>query len=253
SSVAHRADAVLVRVRETGMTAVRAEDLILQGVLPDRVFLDQVRIWHRGVEQPVAINENGDGVFGEEDAILFYGRESDSEYTQDSHYYLTWFEMETPPLRIESQAMQLSEGITDSFFCNRRYDDDRMLVEEKNNLDYGWYYLEMDERAKTLDLDLPDLVAEGQVQLTLHAFNKSRINKGFTVQVNDATAHFASTNQLNTASTYKFTASATEFIKASTFSITLDEDPEPYFPLKEGLSEKVENVPHLFFDSIEIL
>ncbi|MBN2327226.1 MAG: hypothetical protein JXR73_08720 [Candidatus Omnitrophica bacterium] len=253
ASVAHRADAVLVRVRETGMTAVRAQDLLIQGVLPDRVVLDQVRIWHRGVEQPAAIDEKGDGVFGEEDAILFYGRESDSEYTQDSHYYLTWFEMETPPLRIETLAMEFGEGGADAFLFNRRYDEDRMLVEEKSNLNYGWYYLEMDERSKTLDLDLPDLAAEGQVQITLNAFNKSRINKGFTVSVNDATAHFSSKDRINVASTYKFTASATEFIKASTFSITLDEDPEPYFPLKEGLSEKVENVPHLFFDSIEIL
>lgn len=248
-----RSNAARASIRKTGMVAVRSSDLIAQGVPPEQVKLDQVRVWNRGVEIPVAIDENGDNVFGPGDAIVFFGRESDSEYTQDSPYFITWSEMATPPRRIETHPLEWNGAGSNSFLSNARYADDKILVEEKNELKYDWYFLEMSKRSEEIPIELTNIVPEGDVQITLNAFNKSRANKGFTVQIGDATAHFTLSTQVNSATTYVCSVSASSIVKATTFGVTLDEEPEPYYPLKEGMSEKVGNVPHLFFDSVEIL
>lgn len=248
-----RPDAARIRIRKTGMTAVRSSDLIQQGIAPEQVNLSQTRIWHKGTELPIAVDDNGDGVFGEGDALFFYGRESDSEYTVDAQYFMTWSKMETPPRRIETKPLEWSETGASSYLSNNRYAGDSILVEEKSEVQYGWYSLEMDKKYKEIDVDLANIVPQGDVRVTLNVFNKSRGNKGFTAEIGSASAHFATASPVNAATVYVFSVSASAVVNAPTLSITLDDEPEPYFRLKEGMSEKVGNVPHLFFDSIEIL
>ena len=266
SPVASRADAVRVRVRDTGMLAVRKEDLVKQGVSTNRVALDQVRVWHKDKEIATSVDDyNGNGVFDKNDAIIFYGEESDSNYTQDAQYFLTWFELESPPKRIEQQDIQWSDNGASSYNARQILDDDSILVEEKSRKKYGWYFFEMDEQSKSLLLDLPDIADEGEICVKINAFNKTRQKStGFTthivnsttsinaVEISGASNHLALSGRVNTATTYIFSVSASQDLKSASLCITLDKEPETYIPSKQGLSEKVGNVPHLFFDSIEI-
>ncbi len=272
SPIASRADAVRVRIRDTGMLAIHTDDLTKQGVPTNRVALDQVRVWHEDKEIAVSIDDyNNNSVFDENDAIIFYGEESTSDYTKDSQYFLTWFELESPPKRIERQEIKLSENGSSSYNARQIVDDDVILVEEKSRKQYGWYLFEMDKKFKSLLLNLPDITEEGDISVKLESFNKTRLKStGFTVQIvnaaniitatdiingtviSDASAHYALSGRVNTATTYIFSASASQDLKSASLLITLDQEPEKYIAPKQGLSEKVGNVPHLFFNSIEV-
>ncbi len=105
--VIHRKDAAIVRVRREGITAIRAQDLVEQKINPSSLDMNQARIWDRGKEKPLFVKDNGDGVFGNGDALYFMGKESDSDFSKDRIYYLTWFPLDTPP-PFESKKNQWS-------------------------------------------------------------------------------------------------------------------------------------------------
>ena len=245
-----RQDGVRVRVRQTGITAVRPKDLEEQGLAPQNVQLPNVRIWHKGVELPVYVGDDGDGRFHDGDVIVFYGEASDSEFTPDSHYFLTWFEMETPPRRVEERPAAWADEGAPLFYASRLYNEDRVLVKEKNGR-FGWYYLDMDSKSKDLPLDLPGLASAGEVRIALDAQNRTRQRCSFTAQVGDATQAFSL--EIDEATRFWFTTGAEALIASPTLTLILDREPDSHSPFQSGLSEKVDEVRHLFFDGIEVI
>ncbi len=245
-----REDGVRVRVRKTGITAIRPRDLELQGLNPKKVNLADARIWHKGVELPVYVGDDGDGQFQEGDVIVFYGEATDSEFTVDAHYFLTWFPLDTSPQRVSEQPLEWADEGAAQYFARRTHDEDRLLVKEKNG-QFGWYYLDMDTKSKDLPLDLTGLAGTGDVRIALDAQNRTRQRCVFSAQVGDATQSYAL--EIDDATRFWFTTTAEAVIASPTLTIVMDKEPENQSPFQAGLSEKVDDVRHLFFDAVEVI
>ncbi|RJP24278.1 MAG: hypothetical protein C4527_19060 [Candidatus Omnitrophota bacterium] len=245
-----RTDGVRILVRTNGMTAVRASDFHAIGFDPASIVLDQIRVWHRGVECPTFVWDNGDGVFGDSDAILFYGLASDSEFTADSVYTLTWFARETPPLRIADQTAEWKEEGFPAVAVRRVWDEESILV-MKNPNNYGWYYAQLDQQVTSFPLELPGLADEGELSVSISLLNKTHKTISLAATIGSGTMEYTLT--VNAATAVILTTTASEFIQSPTLVLTLSEPPQSISRLGGGMSEKVGDVPYVFIDSIDVV
>lgn len=249
--VAARPDAVRVSVRRTGVTAVRPEDLREQGVDPSTVDLSQARLWHKGAEIPAAVLDDGDGVFGGGDGIFFYGLESDSEYTNDAPYYLTWNPMETPPLRAaEWDAPGSAETARETVYARLSMNQNTVLAKINNN-HYEWFFKQLDERNSEIPLDLPAAVPRGRAQIALRVYNKTRGVCGFSAGVGSATARFEV--DMNEEARVFLIVPAAALVDSPTLAIRQDEEPAPVSGFQQTMSSKVQEMPRLFVESVEVI
>ncbi len=242
-------DSIRVLVQEQGITAIRSSDFHDIGIDPEVVQLDEARIWYKGEQCPLSIVGDGDGKLGEKDSILFYGVESDSEYTSDSVYSLTWFESDTPPQRIPEQSAEWVEEGNSSFTARKVWKQDNLLA-KKNNNRYGWFYDQLDTQVKQFPLKLPGLAAEGEIKISLSLLNKTRENASFSASIGETTASFSL--MINSATSVSFVAPATEGIHSSTLIVTLDEPPYELGFLEGSMSDKLGTIPFVFVDRIKV-
>ncbi len=218
-----RNDAVRVLVRETGVTAVRPADLIEQGVDPSLVKLDWVKVWHKGQEVASAVFDDGDTVFNNDDAIYFYGQKSDSPYTNDRPYYLTWGAIQSPPKRVE--MVQPIEYLSQQPTHTAEFvvDDNRVLgMDSVNSGD--WFYAQLDEQKTEFPVSLPGFSGKGQVEITLSWMNKNQSTTGVMINVGDATRSYYLDVDAVTSTTFRVPAA--EYVQAPTVHISLHEPPK---------------------------
>ncbi len=241
-----KTDRVRVRVRKPGITAIRARDIEIQGMDPSVVQMEKVRLWHRDKEKPLYV-QDGDGVLGEGDAIYFYNPETESEYTNDRIYTLTWSERESEPLRIHKQPLQAAEPNTDTFPARAVLDSDNVLAQVKTN-EYQWFLRSLTEKRSVFPIALPGS-ATGEVTLRIDMINKTRRNT-------DVLAHFSTIRETATVSVNNATQlearNIAEHIRQdSRVVLALTEEPDS--PTARSLSARVGDNPFIHVDRIEVV
>ncbi len=128
-------------------------------------------------------------------------------------------------------------------------DDDTVLVSKSRNL-YGWYWKDIEKQETVIPLELPGLIQDGTIAISLEILNRTGVDCGFTSIVGSCTEHITIT--VNSATTTVIVASASQALASPELIIRLDQPPR-HLSLKERTaSEKVGNVPHLFFDRMEV-
>jgi hypothetical protein len=241
-------EGVRFTVRKTGVLILPVRDLINAGVDPSTVNLAQLRMWHRGEEQPCFIKDDGDGQLEPGEGVVFYGVESDSEYTADSTYYLTWHTMPDPPKRVEQKPLPFVDSGSPVFTAWGVLDEERVLVQKRMG-DFSWYFLEMDEKDKFVALDCPDIMGEGEVEVHFSVLNKMATTCAFSVSIEDTTSEYSV--RVGSSSTFVFRAPASSFVASPTLAIRQKTALQNISYRSTGASEKVENVPRLFFKHFE--
>ncbi|MDP8244931.1 MAG: C25 family cysteine peptidase [Candidatus Hinthialibacter antarcticus] len=243
-----RKDGIRVQVESDAVYAVRPGQLRKLGVDLNAVALDQVRVWHRGEEQPAAILDD-DGAFRGEDAICFYGRASDSDYTKLGHYFITWSEFDSAPMRIESKNLTPKEDGGSVLTAEVLFNQEKVLV-KKGLRTFDWYYLQMDHLEEEMVLPLRGLAPQGEIMIEVDYYNNMRDLPGFSLSLGDAQKHFRTRPDEATAAV--FVVSASGIIENPTFAITLDKKPSINAG-PAGLSDKINELQYLFIDSIRVL
>ncbi len=244
-----RKKALRVLVRHEGMKAIRWQDLQIEGLDPQLIALDQLRLWHKGEEQPLFIVDDGDQRMGESDAIYFYGKVSESEYTQDTPYFLTWNSLSEKPKRITDPSIEwVSEGNA-TYRDRERYDAEQMLVKEKRG-QFGWYFEALDEKEKSVPVNLTHMATSEDIQFEMHLQNNTRKNYGFSVQIGEATQHYSIS--VDSATTIQMEASADEVYNATQIYIVSEKQPEEISMIERSMSDKMGHEPFVFIKFIQI-
>lgn len=246
--VAIRKDALRFTVQKTGVLLLPAVDIGRAGIALDLIDLSQVRIWHRGVEQPCYLKDNGNNRLEPGEGVVFYGIASDSEYSADSIYYLTWFRLDAEPQRIASSAMEWSDQGSPVFQDLVINDDQKILMKKFTN-DFSWFYMQMDEPDKAIPLELADLSADGTVEIQVSVLNKTPGVCSFQLTVEDCTQECQVS--IGSATIAVFAVPASKFINSPTFYIHQTSPMHKPTFRQTGASEKVESIPYLFIDRIE--
>lgn len=244
---APREDAVRIETRGFGIRALRADDLEDTGIDPATINLDQLRLWRNGTEQPLSLIDS-DGVFSEDDVILFYVETANSEFTKNNIDYLTWDTRDTAPLRVTSEPMTPSDTGADIVHERIRFNDDDLLVKHGLN-DYAWYHDEVDSVTKVFPLALPSLASRGEIQIEVSYFN--RLRKASTIDF-----HFGDTTrtvlaQVNQATSAVLLSSHEFWPEEPLLEIELEDAPPTRTGLS-GTSDKIGDVYHLFLEWIEV-
>ncbi|MBD3267906.1 hypothetical protein GF373_14665, partial [bacterium] len=127
-------------------------------------------------------------------------------------------------------------------------DDENILVKKHAN-DFKWFMMQMDQKTKSLVLDSPDMVPEGEVKINFSLLNKTPGTCNFAIFVEDVTRFHSL--PIAAATTVTYTVPAETLIQSPTIFIhQKTRIHEPSFK-KTGASEKVENVPYLFVKKVE--
>jgi hypothetical protein len=269
-----RTDGARVRVRESGILAVRPNDLLREGIPLNRVKLDQARVWHKDEEIACLVNDDGNGIFDGSDEIIFYGKESTSEFTVDSQYFLTWYPLESPPKRIEIKPIEWKDESTKVTTVRKVYNDNSLIVKDGPN-NYDWYLLDLEEKQNHFIFDLPHLAKEGEVKVRLTLFNNTRRACSFQSKIGNVTQEFdIAVQSVRNATTVEFIVSASEVIQSSNYAqlglldnpqsaqdivlsstLTLTLDKEPYkVPLsRQSANEKALDILRIFIKKIEFI
>lgn len=248
-----RNDAVRVIIRESGITAVGPDDLKREGISLERVNLEQVRVWHAGQEIPALVQENGDGIFNQDDRLIFYAYESSSEFTNNAQYFITWHSESDPPKRIETHEMAWSESGDSNIVVCKRYNQAQILVKESADR-FDWYVLDMDKQTKTWILDLPGLAPEGDAQIHFQTLNNTRRDCSFTAQIGSVTQEFSLPLQAGAnLKTVVFSVPASELVNSPTLTLILDQEPYEVPLSRQSTSEKVYDILRLFIKQIEVV
>lgn len=243
----HRQDAVRVLVRKNGVVAVRPADFIREGVDPKLVKLDWIQVWHKGVEVTSSVyDHNFDTVFNEGDAVYFYGQASDSPFTKDNSYYLTWGVISSPPKRAEQlspESLHVDEPLHTATLL---VDDDHILGMESVN-QARWFYAQLDEQSNSFPVTLPGLMDTGEVEIKISWMNKNKTTTGIMLNVGNATRSFFF--DANEDAETVFRVPAYEYIASPTVHVLMHQKP-PGYSVEEG-STKKSVIPRLFIDTLE--
>ncbi|MBI1388606.1 MAG: hypothetical protein GC154_09185 [bacterium] len=247
---APRTDGVRVLTSGAGVVAVRPIDLKKQGLDPAVVKLDEVRVWLRGVQQPAAVqDENGDGVLNQKDAVYFFSKASDSAFTQYSQYFLTWSPNPEPPLRIEPQEARAAQSGEEIVRSSLEKGGDKILV-KKGLRSFDWYAIQMKEQDTVIPLALTGIAPQGDIVIKIDTYNKMRDLPGFTLELAGEKKYFHARPE--EATTAVFVVPASGVAENATLAVRLDKKPEPVDELAAGGSDKVGDIPHLFFDRLTV-
>ena len=246
--VPYRKDAVRFTVQKTGVLILPADDILRAGIAIEQVDLSQIRVWHCGEEQPCYLKENGNNRLESGEGIVFYGIKSDSEYSADSIYNLTWFKMDSAPRRIPSASAEWSDSGSPVYRDVVVQDDEKILMKKLAN-DFSWFYMQMDEPSKSLPLELADISSDGTVEVRVSVLNKTPGVCSFQLIVEDCTQEYSMA--ISSATTAVFSAPATKFINSPTLTIVQTSPMHKKTFRQTGASDKVETIPFLFIDKIE--
>ncbi len=246
-----RTDRMIVRVRQEGLTAIRPLDFRRQGMDVSTVNLQQVRLWHMGEQIPIYVNDsNGNNLLEDSESIYFYGEETESEYTNDRIYFLTWSEMDTAPLHVPSEPLlwEEQEG-SRSYYAYERYTQDKVLGRNQSSLSqYAWFYKALIQKENIFPLELEGLQADGDVTLQLRMRNNSRGNVGFTVVAGNFSQ--PASMMINQTTDFVFTFPAEDITSGATLAIILNQAPDPSALSEISASAKVGNDQVAFVDHL---
>ncbi len=245
-----RAKALRINVRQTGMRAIRFEEMKDFNVDLAALDVQHIRLWNQGTEQPIYIKEDGNGIFDNADTIFFYGQAPDSEYTQDSPYYLTWVPADIPPKRISASALSWQEEGSESTLFRATYDEDTMLGREGYE-HYKWFYSSLDEKSKMYPLPFDTLAPEGEIVVTLSLRNNTNKQWEFDAIIGHATA--TASLQINSSTMVRFTFPAEQAQSAENLIIESHQKPVEISMIERSMSDKMGNEDFVFVDKIEVV
>lgn len=243
-----RSDGLRFLTRDSGVMVIRPADLRVYGFDPSTIDAEQLRLWHLGKQQPLAVLDS-DGRLSGTDAIVFYADEPDQPFSGYGYYFLTWSESDESPLRVETQPLKPAESGAPAVMSEITLDSDRYLV-KKGLRSFDWFYDQVDALEKVYPVTLDGLAAEGEIKIEVSFYNKMRDLPGFALTLGEAKKHYRT--RPDEASTAEFVLSASGLIESPTLAITLDKEPPDVEGLS-GVSDKIEEVPYLFIDSIRVV
>lgn len=88
-----------VSIAEDGVYGITGQDLIDAGADPGDADPATIRLFNVGIEEAIYVSGEGDGRFDPGDAVYFFGRENESEFSRVNVYWLSWGSI--PGLRME--------------------------------------------------------------------------------------------------------------------------------------------------------
>ncbi|MCX5707990.1 MAG: C25 family cysteine peptidase [Candidatus Omnitrophica bacterium] len=95
-------NAFKLQVKEDGIYRVSYQDLVNVGAAVSSLNPKNFRIYNKGVQLPIYVQGEDDGIFAEGDYLEFYGQKESTRYTYTGVYWLTTDE--GPGLRMETKT-----------------------------------------------------------------------------------------------------------------------------------------------------
>ncbi|MBI2504507.1 MAG: type IX secretion system sortase PorU, partial [Candidatus Latescibacteria bacterium] len=205
-----------VGVRESGLYRISGQDLVEAGVSLEGLDPARISLWYGGgralpVRQPLelslaeiasVVEDGGDGRFGPEDYLLFYGEGLErweyqrntgiyiyrrNLYTRDNVYWLVLGGAVGKRAQMRSGALVDSAPQQPTSYRARVHEEseERILLQlESINSGYEWYWQEFSGNARNFPAAIQG-AAEGPVQIRLRFFGNTDAAHPFAVKWND--------------------------------------------------------------------
>jgi hypothetical protein len=182
-SVAPGEKAYRILVDSEGWVRIGEEFLKSIGLASDRADPSLVRIYDRGKEIPTVPTNPSSRRFGPQSAILFYGKPSESKFTDKNAYWVT-----VPPLGSKGKVLHLPQSTPSPEFPNTS--DVQIATEQKRTVEQdneirilhgnflsirgsAWVWQALDaekDNIFTFDTPDPDPQSQNTIPLTIHFY-----------------------------------------------------------------------------------
>jgi uncharacterized repeat protein (TIGR01451 family) len=129
-----------VTVETAGLYQVTYADLQATGIDPSAVDPDTFHLANRGQEVAIHIEGGGDGAFDPGDAILFYGQEISTQYTNKNAYWLTWDSFPGIRMPVADGTPTGAGTVPAHFLTTRQVEQDRFYQSRYPNQDDDYWY-----------------------------------------------------------------------------------------------------------------
>ncbi|MBM3214278.1 hypothetical protein FJZ36_05130 [Candidatus Poribacteria bacterium] len=119
---------VRVEVSRNGLYRVTGNDLQRIGVAIGGMSVPTIRMFAGGVEQSIDVIDDGDGVLGPSDEIIFYGQAPrPNRYTRSSAYFITWGDRPgRRPTDVDGQPRSRTPQIPVAYRAAEMFEQDRI-------------------------------------------------------------------------------------------------------------------------------
>lgn len=226
-----------IKLAKTGIYSITGQELSQAGFPVGTAKTEQIRMYYGGgktlAQNPlktvhdsfreiaITVDDGGDGTFGMNDKIIFYGSalsrfiidQEDEKpiyqnhpYSEQNVYWLT-ISREGTPKRIQNSGEQPSDALA----AITAYPE-FLHIEPENHIDYDesgieWYWEEISNSSKTFAINAPGLVSSNGARMKIMFLNQA-VKLAHTVDV-----------YLNNDGPYSFIFNSGEFLTADITSV----------------------------------
>jgi hypothetical protein len=200
-----------IKVDKTGVYKITYDDLVSYGINPESINPKDIRIYGNGggmlpeknsisrpddlIENSIFVSGEDDGVFNEEDYILFFGQGPDkwydvfgyfdyniNLYTDFSFYYLSYSQGAGSRIMQQPQTVDNPSGVVSTYNYYTAYQEERINLIKSGKF---WYSDEFGENLEyEYDFIIPDIDTSSLVTVKTGFANRTFTNDTIVVTAN---------------------------------------------------------------------
>ena len=160
-------------VRESGLYQVTAADMKNAGLPVEQLDPRGLRLYNQGQEVAIYIDGEEDGAMDAGDFLLFYGQQTESRYSRENIYWLSW--EDSPGLRMPVQSDLPAAGASQPEYhlARQRFEQNKLyLSNHPSGTDQDrWYWSSLlvadTSQAQGFDFELANLSVSPHLDVTL--------------------------------------------------------------------------------------
>ena len=232
SSVLMDQPAYKIQVDQDGLYQVTYSALQSAGVPVDGLDPRTLRLFNQGVEIPIYVFGEEDGIFNSTDYLLFYGQKIDTKFTSTNIYWLSWGNGNG--LRMSTQDGTVHGADFPNYFRTTLHLEEDHLYQNNSpsglNLDH-WYWLSLNANNGPVSHDFTFMLQN--VITTTSTATVSGLLKGYSAEPQHHTLLFINGNLIGdhtwpSGSEYAFSIEIPAFLpgrgECNTLTITVPHD-----------------------------